>query len=127
MIPYCQRTGVGLIPWSPNARGVLTRPYDSRDSLREQTDKNVANYVRKNESETDRQIIGKVEEIARRKGVKMAQVATAWCLSKGVMPIVGLGSKERIDQAVESLKVKLSVEELEELEGPYAPKKVSGY
>ena len=127
MIPYCNRTGVGLIPWSPNARGILTRPYDSQVSLREQTDKNVANFVRKNESETDRKIIDKVEEIAKRKGVKMAQVATAWCLSKGVMPIVGLGSKERIDQVVESLKVKFTDEELKELEEPYGPKKVSGY
>jgi len=80
------------------------------------------------DSEVDKVIVDRVEEIAKGKGVSMAAVATAWCLSKpGVNPIVGLNSKERIDQTVEALKVKLTKEEVKRLEEPYLPKKIVGH
>lgn len=80
------------------------------------------------DSEVDKAIVDRVEEIAKAKGVPMAAVATAWCLSKpGVNPIVGLNSKERIDQTVEALKVKLTEEEIKKLEEPYLPKKIVGH
>jgi aryl-alcohol dehydrogenase-like predicted oxidoreductase len=65
--------------------------------------------------------------VAQKKGVSMAAVATAWSLSKGVIPIIGLSSKERIDEACENIKVELTDEEIEYLEEPYLPKSITGY
>ncbi|GAD94440.1 aryl-alcohol dehydrogenase [Paecilomyces variotii No. 5] len=126
MIPYCQDTGVGLIPWSPMARGVLTRPWGDRSSVRESTDRVVSFLVRNRETEGDKAIVDRVQEIAKKKGVSMAQVATAWSLShKGMNPILGLNSRERIDEAVAAIKVKLSEEEIKYLEEPYVAKGIS--
>jgi len=68
MIPYCKDTGVGLIPWSPLARGALTRPWDTRDTLRENTDNRLKNLIRSRETEADKAIVDRVEEIAEGKG-----------------------------------------------------------
>ena len=128
MLPYCADTGVGVIPWSPIARGVLARPWGERSTLRENTDNFLKNLIRSRETEVDKGIVGRLEEVAKKKGVKMAQVATAWVLRReGVNPIIGLGSKERIDEAVEAIKVKLTDEEAKYLEELYMPKVVSGY
>lgn len=128
MIPYCADTGVGLIPWSPIARGVLARPWGDRSTTREKTDNFLQNMIRSRETEVDKMIVDRLEEIANKKGVKMAQVATAWVLRKGLeFPIIGLGSKERIDEAVQALKVGLTDEEAKYLEEPYLPKVVQGY
>jgi aryl-alcohol dehydrogenase-like predicted oxidoreductase len=131
MIPYCRDTGVGLIPWSPIARGALARPFDSRSTIREQSDRMLATAIRGRETESDKNVIGRVEELAKKKGVSMAMIATAWCLGKeGVNPIIGLGSKERIDQAVESVRFAseggLSEEDVKYLEEAYVPK-VGGF
>ncbi|KAI4196192.1 MAG: hypothetical protein LQ346_003270 [Caloplaca aetnensis] len=128
MIPYCADTGVGCIPWSPIARGVLARPWDDRSSLRESTDEFMRTALRPGETEVDKAIVDRLEEVAGKKGFKMAQVATAWVLRReGVNPIIGLGSKERIDEAVAALKVMLTDEEARYLEEPYLPKAVQGY
>jgi aryl-alcohol dehydrogenase-like predicted oxidoreductase len=125
MIPYCLDTGVGLIPWSPLARGVLARPWSDRTTLRENTDMAMNMLGLRHEAEADMATVGPVEEVANKKGISMAQVATAWSLSKaGVNPILGLNSTKRIDEAVESIKVKLT-EEIAYLEEPYVPKPVS--
>lgn len=128
MLPYCRATGVGCIPWSPVARGVLTRPWTDRTTAREASDNFLKSLIRSRETEVDKAIVDRVEEVAGKKGVGMAQVAMAWCLGqKGVNPIVGLGSKERIDQAVEAVKVELTEKEKKFLEEPYLPKAVQGY
>jgi len=128
MIPYCNHTGVGLIPWSPVARGALTRPWQSRNTLREKTDNFLKVLVRSRDDKVDEVIIGRVEEIAKKTGKSMAQVAIAWSLSKkDVCPIVGLNKKERIDEAVEAVKIKLSPDDIAYLEEPYQPKKRQGY
>ena len=128
MIPYCNHTGVGLIPWSPVARGALTRPWGSRDTLREKTDAFLQHLVRSRDDKVDEEIINRVEEIAKKMGKSMAQVAIAWTLSKkDVCPIVGLNKKERIDEAVEATKIKLSEEDIKYLEESYLPKKRQGY
>ena len=128
MIPYCADTGVGLVPWSPIARGVLARPWGDRSTARESTDNYLQSMIRSRESEVDKMVIDRVEEIAKKKGVKMAQVATAWVLRKGLeFPIIGLGSKERIDEAVQALKIELTDEEAKYLEEPYLPKAIQGY
>ncbi|MCJ1408026.1 hypothetical protein MMC19_002099 [Ptychographa xylographoides] len=122
MIPYCRDAG-----WSPIARGALARPWSSRDTLREKNDHFLKLLVNR-ENEVDKQIVDTLEEIAKAKGLPMATVATAWCLSKeAVNPIVGLSSKERIDQIVDAVKVKLTEEEIEKLEKGYLPKNIQGY
>lgn len=128
MLPYCRATGVGCIPWSPVARGVLTRPWGDRSTKREETDNFLKSLIRSKETEMDKNIVNRLEEVAKKRGVAMALVAIAWSIKQeGVNPIVGLGSKERIDQAVEAVKFKLSDEEAKYLEEPYMPKAVQGY
>lgn len=126
MIPYCVDTGVGVIPWSPMARGVLARPWGSRSTTREATDGALKMLIRSRETETDKAIVDRVEELAKKKGVSMAQVAIAWSLQNpNENPILGLNSKERIDEAVGAIKVKLTPEEAKYLEEPYLPKTLS--
>ncbi|KAH7135725.1 NADP-dependent oxidoreductase domain-containing protein [Dendryphion nanum] len=127
MIPYCQDTGVGLIPWSPIARGALTRPWSDRSTKRATTDKFLDLLVHQREDKIDQEIIGRVEEVAKKRGVSMACVATAWCVEKGVMPIIGLSSKERIEEAVVNSNFKLSEEDVKFLEEKYAPKTRQGF
>lgn len=127
MIPYCQETGVGLMPWFALAAGVLTRPWNDDSSKRAQTDDLMKAIMRKDSGEADQEVVRRVEEIAKKKNVAMAQVSIAWLLShKGVNPILGLNKPKRIDEAVEALKVKLTDEEIKYLEEPYKPKTVRG-
>lgn len=129
MLPYCADTGIGCIPWSPLARGILARPWADRGAtLRDRTDNYLQSMVRRRETEADKAIVDRLEEVAAKRGVGMATVATAWCLSKKMVnPIVGLGSKERIDQAVEAVRFKITEEEVKYLEEPYLPKNIQGY
>ncbi|KAK1538859.1 uncharacterized protein CCOS01_00173 [Colletotrichum costaricense] len=122
MNAYCNATGVGLFPWSPLAAGVLTHAWTDRSDPREQKDPFLQMLFRGAENGADRAIVGRVEELAGKKGVSMAQVAQAWLISKGCMPICGLETRERIDQAVGASKVKLSEEEVDYLEEVYVPK-----
>lgn len=125
MIPYCKATGVGLVPWSPIARGALARPFNDRASLREKTDPNVS--IRARSSEADQRIIERVESVAKKHNVSMAAVAMAWSIRGGDCPIIGLSSVDRIDQTVENMRFKLEDEEAKYLEEPYVPKKVQGF
>lgn len=128
MLSYCADTGVGCIPWSPMARGALARPWGDRSSARETTDPFLKAMIRSRETDVDKAVVDRLEEVANKKGVKMAQVATAWVLRRDMVnPIIGLASKERIDEAVAALQVKLTDEEAQYLEEPYLPKVVQGY
>lgn len=127
MIPYCQDAGIGLIPWSPIARGALARPYSDRTTKRSTTDSAIDRLVYSHENKVDEAIIQRVEEVAKKHNVSMACVATAWCLSKGVWPIVGLSSKERIEETVKNIHFKLPEEDAKYLEEPYRPKERQGY
>jgi aryl-alcohol dehydrogenase-like predicted oxidoreductase len=126
MIPYCQATGVGIMPWSPVARGILARPWGSAATKREETDVYLSHLISR-ENDADKAIVDQVESIAKKRGVPMAAVATAWVLGKECNPVLGLSSKERIDQAIEAMKFKLTEEETSLLEAPYIPKNISGY
>lgn len=127
MLPYCADAGIGCIPWSPIACGVLARPWGDRSSGREKSDK-LIQHLRSRETEVDKAIVDRLEEVAKKREVPMAVVATAWCLSKKMVnPIIGLGSKERIDQAVQAVKFKITEEEAKYLEEPYLPKEIQGY
>jgi len=122
MVPYCKHTGVGLIPWSPIARGVLARPFGDRGTKREQTDYYLLTLVRQKETESDREIVDKVEELARIRGVSMAVVAIAYVLHQGMMPIVGLSSVKRIEEAVRATSFKLEPDEIRQVTSRISPR-----
>lgn len=126
MIPYCKATGVGIIPWSPIARGVLARPWNSAKTTREESDAYLSALIDR-ESAVDEAVVGRVEEVAKKRGVPMAAIASAWVMSKGANPILGLSSIKRIDQAIEATYLELTPEEINYLEALYQPKAVSGY
>ena len=127
MIPACQSTGVGLIPWSPIARGALTRPANDKSSLRAKTDGFLAGLVYKLERESDKKIIDVVETMAKKKGISMAQLAIAYSLTKVDAPIVGLNKEERIDEMIDALNIELTKDEIKELEENYIPRSIQGY
>ncbi|KAK2028418.1 Aldo/keto reductase [Colletotrichum zoysiae] len=126
MLPFCRATGVGVIPWSPIARGLLAKPLSKEGeqgtSLRSQTDKKTQKWF----ADANLDIVNRVEEIAKKKGVSMALVSTAWVLQQGCYPIVGLTSEERIKDTIGALKVKLSEEECQYLESEYRPRSIQG-
>ncbi|EXJ77616.1 alcohol dehydrogenase [Capronia epimyces CBS 606.96] len=125
MIPYCHETGVGLIPWAPLYRGLLARPLGSEATTRESTLKNSPIYS--GISEADKEIIKRVQELAEKKGWKQSQVALAWIIQKGTVPIVGFSSLDRLDEAAAVRGKELSAEEIKYLEEPYQPKAVVGH
>jgi versiconal hemiacetal acetate reductase len=124
MIPYCQDSGVGIIPWSPLARGVLARPWKERSSKREQADKLLASLVRGAANKTDELIVDRVNEISKKRGVNMATIALAWCFKKHVYPITGLHSMARIDEAVASVSFELLEEDVAYIEQLYIAREV---
>ena len=127
MIPYCQATGVGIIPWYALAAGMLARPWSDESSKRAQTDEFMKYILRNDSTQSDQEVVARIEELSKKKGVPMAQISIAWLLShKGVNPILGLNKPERINEAVEALKVQLSEEEIKYLEEPYKSKPVRG-
>ncbi|OBZ75290.1 Versiconal hemiacetal acetate reductase [Grifola frondosa] len=121
-----QMFGVGAIPWSPLARGLLARPL-SENTKRGSTDKFISQYNQ--EGSGTPEIIKRVEELAKKKGVSMAQVAIAWNLSKeGVTaPIVGTTSLENLKNIIAAVHVKLTQEEISYLEEPYSPLPINEY
>ncbi|ODV61451.1 aldo/keto reductase [Ascoidea rubescens DSM 1968] len=122
MIPYCQKNGVGLIPWSPNARGLLTRPLNA-ETERSKVEKKRFSSLGLTTLETgDKEIISRVENLAEKHKVSMAAVSTAWVLSKDIYPIVGISSEKRVDDLIAAVLVELSKEDVEYLEAPYTPK-----
>ncbi|CAO77652.2 NADP-dependent aldo/keto reductase, unknown biological role, implicated in cellular detoxification [Schizosaccharomyces pombe] len=124
MIPYCQKTGVGLIPWSPLARGLLTRSIDANEeTIRSKTDL----YTRALEFGAGyKAILSRVEELAKKYNVSMATLATAWSLHKGDYPIVGISKVERLQDALASVTLKLNEEDIKYLEEPYCPVPIQG-
>lgn len=129
MIPYCRDTGVGLVPYSPLARGLLARPYNSEPTSRQKADI-FAEFLLGKTTSVDIEIIGRVNEVAKKKGVSMAIICLAWCFAKGVNPIVGLGSVERVDETVHAVKLAreglLTKEDVVFLEEKYVPKRLIG-
>lgn len=127
MIPYCKSTGVGLIPWSPVSRGVLCRPWGERSTKRETSDNFLQRSIRSRESDADKAVVDRVEEVAKKHGVSMTCIATAWSIRKGCCPIIGLSSKERIEEAMFNASFTLGEEDAKYLEEPYLPKVVQGH
>lgn len=130
MNPYCRATGVGLVPWSPLARGLLTRPFRSQSTKREVGDAHFRTYLIGDTTVADEEIIGRVKTLADAKGVKMAIIALVWSLKKGFTPIVGLGSVDRVDEAVKAVSLAngnfLTDEDMVFLDEKYVAKFVVG-
>jgi aryl-alcohol dehydrogenase (NADP+) len=124
MMPLCVDQGVGSIPWSPLARGRLTRPWDSSTHRSEHDD-----FGRSLYNHADRPVVDRLGEIADKRGLPRAQVALAWLLAKpGVSsPIVGATRPEHLADAIASVDVALSEDEITSLEEPYRPHEVLGF
>ena len=127
-LPLCAKENVGVIPWSPLARGYLTRPHEEIDATtRGETEEHL--YEHPYREGGGPEINERVEELANDKDVSMAQIALSWLLHKEWVdaPIVGTTSIEHLEDAVEALDISLSESDIEHLEEPYEPVRVSGH
>jgi len=129
MLPLCEAEGIGVIPWSPLARGFLagnrTKSKDDQ-TVRARVD-DFAHRLYYQDSDFD--IVERVKATAERHGVKPAQIALAWMLSKSVIsaPIIGATKMYQLEDAVAALDITLTAEEIAELEAPYQPHVISGH
>lgn len=125
MHPLCLDAGVGVLPWSPLARGRLTRDADA-STTRSQDD---AFAQKLYTDDSDAEIVARVAAVASERGVSRAQVALAWVLSKPVVtaPIVGVTKAAHLADAVAAVDLELTEEEVARLEEPYRPHEVSGF
>ena len=123
MLPLCEDQGIGVIPWSPLARGRLTRDWDT-STARAATDERGSLY-----RDEDATIVNKVAEIAAARGVPRAQVALAWLLHQPVVdsPIIGVTKPQHLSDAVAALDLELSDDEIGDLGSPYQPHAVAGH
>jgi aryl-alcohol dehydrogenase-like predicted oxidoreductase len=127
MLPLCLDQGVGVIPWSPLARGKLARPWDGETTKRSESD-GYAKSLYARTAEADKRVVGRLGELAEARGVPRAQVALAWLLSKPAItaPIVGATKLHHLQDAVAAVSLKLTAEEIKSLEEPYVPHPVMG-
>ncbi|WP_261560221.1 aldo/keto reductase [Frankia tisae] len=124
MLPLCEDQGVGVIPWSPLARGRLTRDWDAT-TARTETDE----FGRKLYTEGDRAIVDEVARIGTERGVPRAQVALAWLLGRPTVaaPIIGATKLSHLDDAVAAVDLALTADEIAQLEKPYTPHPIAGF
>jgi aryl-alcohol dehydrogenase (NADP+) len=125
MHPLCADQGIGVIPWSPLARGRLTRDWEETTHRSENDQFGSRLY----DEASDRAIVARVAEVAAERGVPRAQVALAWLLARPVVtaPIVGVTKEAHLDDAVAAVDLRLGEEEIARLEEPYAPHAVAGF
>jgi aryl-alcohol dehydrogenase (NADP+) len=126
MLPLCADESIGVLPWSPLARGRLTRDWDASTERSETDEFGKTLY---DPSSSDREIVERVARIASARGVSRAQVALAWLLSKPVVtsPIVGVTKMQHLDDAIAAVDLELTPEEIASLEEPYVPHPVVGF
>lgn len=124
MLPLCVDQGIGVIPWSPLARGRLTRPWDTA-TARTETDEFGKSLYR----DEDRQIVERVIDLAAKRGLTPAQVALAWLLRNPAVtsPIVGVTKPDQLSQALSAVDAELDDAEVAYLEEPYAPHTIAGF
>jgi aryl-alcohol dehydrogenase (NADP+) len=124
MLPLCADQGVGVIPWSPLARGRLTRAWDTR-TARSETDQFGASLYR----DEDAAVVDKVLAVAERRGVAPAQVALAWLLAQPAVtsPIVGITCLDHLTDAVAAVDLRLEEDEVAELGDGYVPHVIAGH
>jgi aryl-alcohol dehydrogenase-like predicted oxidoreductase len=128
MIPLCQSEGIGVIPWSPLARGRLARPWQTENTKRYETDQFGKSMYTETE-EMDHAVVDRLGRISEQRGASRAQVALAWMLSKPAItsPIVGATKPHHLSDAARALSLRLTPEEIASLEEPYAPHPVLGF
>lgn len=126
MLPLCADQNVAVMPWSPMARGQLTRPWGS-ETQRSESDA-VGKMLYARTQDNDREIVNAVEKLSQERGIPMAQIALAWVLQKPEVtsPIIGATKPKHIEDAVAALDVALSSEEIAAIEAPYTPHPVLG-
>ncbi|MFC3747198.1 aldo/keto reductase [Paenibacillus sp. GCM10012306] len=126
MLPLCEAEGIGVIPWSPLARGRLTRDWEE-SSARSLTDEFGKQLYAKTD-EADHRVAAQVKEIAEERGIPRAQVALAWVLQKKPVtaPIIGATKMQHLEDAVAAVDITLTPDEVERLESAYVPHEVSG-
>jgi aryl-alcohol dehydrogenase-like predicted oxidoreductase len=128
MIPLCRDQGIGLIPWSPLARGFLTGKYKrgvTPNSIRYRTDPNLAERFFKPE---DFDVLEEVLRVADEKDATPSQIALAWLFHKGVTaPVIGATKVQHVEEAVEALSVRLEPDDIRRLEAPYKPHPIMGH
>lgn len=124
MLPLCADQGVGVLPWSPLARGRLTRPWDTT-TARAETDEFGGRLYR----DEDAALVARVAAVAERHGVSPARVALAWLLHRPVVtsPIVGVTQDHHLTEAVAAVDLDLHEEDLDELGSGYLPHAVAGH
>jgi aryl-alcohol dehydrogenase-like predicted oxidoreductase len=127
MNAFCDLTGVGLIPWAPLCRGHLARPFDSYGKTERSSKEKEMGITETGDNDIDRQIINRVEEIAKKHGWKMSHVALAWINKRISSPIIGFSSVARMDEAIEARGKTLTIEEEKYLMELYQPKKYNGF
>ncbi len=127
MLGLCADQGIGVIPWSPLARGKLTRPWDA-STERAETDE-FGKTLYKSTEDSDKQVVERVAALAEARGLPRAQIALAWLLHQSAVtaPIVGATKMRHLEDAVAALSVSLSPEEIRSLEEPYVPHPVLGF
>ena len=128
MNPLCAAEGVGLIPWSPLARGFLTGSRKA-GTVRAKTDAFGASLYNQKSAESDERVIQALEDLSRERGLPPAQIALAWLMHKPAMtaPIVGASKPHHLDDAIAAVGVKLSDAEIARLEEPYVPHPIAGH
>jgi len=127
MMPLCKDQGIGVLPWSPLARGRLTRAWNEATE-RTRTDKYGSTlYV--SDIEADRKVVEQVAKLAAARGAPKAQIALAWIAQKPFVtaPIVGASKPEHLTDAVAALSLNLDESEIAQLEAPYVPHAVTGH
>jgi aryl-alcohol dehydrogenase-like predicted oxidoreductase len=127
MLPLCRSEGVGVIPWSPLARGLLAGR-GSDDTVRGKTDK-TANALYDRSKTQDDAVVAALRAVAARHEKPMAQIAYAWVASRpGITaPLVGISKLHQFDDAIAALDIKLSAEDVAQMEAPYMAKSVAGH
>jgi 1-deoxyxylulose-5-phosphate synthase len=128
MMGLCQSEGIGVIPWSPLARGRLTRAWQSESTKRFETDQFGETLYSQTE-EADRRVVDRLGEISDKRGVSRGQIALAWMLGKQAItsPIVGATKLQHLEDAAASVSLRLTAEEIKSLEEPYTPHPTLGF
>jgi 1-deoxyxylulose-5-phosphate synthase len=128
MMPLCQSEGIGVIPWSPLARGRLARPWQTESTKRYETDQFGKTLYGKTE-QIDKAIVDRLGRTSEQRGVSRAQVALAWMLSKPAItsPIVGATKPHHLSDAAAAVSLRLTPEEVASLEEPYTPHPILGF
>ena len=129
MLGLCTDAKIGVIPWSPLARGRLTRPWQDEAATDRAASDNFGNSMYARTAAADKAVVDKLAALAARRGIPMAQLALAWVLSKSAItaPIVGASKPHHLEDAVAALAVMLSPAEIADLEEPYVPHPVLGF